>query len=101
MKVLVTPSSSNTPQKGGVGWNSHLGAEAHNNLEQVYDLQMEITEMVPMARMQIPHSARSGKGETPAQRAAGAGEVKGGGIVGCCMELNKYYKKHPKFREKC
>lgn len=59
--------------------------------EEIHDLQMEITEMVPRARMQIPHSARFGKGETPAQAPARAGEVKGGVIVGCCKLLNKYY----------
>lgn len=58
-------------------------------------MQMEITEMVPNAGMQIPHSARFGKGETPAQAPARAGEVKGEVIVGCCKLLNKYYKKIP------
>lgn len=42
---------------------------------------MEITEMLPIARMQIPHSARFGKGETPAQAPARAGEVKGEVII--------------------
>lgn len=49
---------------------------------------MEITEMVPRARMQIPHSARFGKGET----STGSSEGRGGEGRWDCVVLQKILK---------